>query len=43
MEPGGHIDCHLSDMVDIIGGLVGLFSKIPSISAIMLVLSFGMS
>lgn len=43
MEPGGHIDCHLSAKVDTMGGLVGLFSKIRSISVTMLVFSFGMS
>lgn len=42
-EPGGHIDCHLSAKVDTIGGRVGLFSKIFSISWTMLVFSFGMS
>lgn len=41
MEPGGHIDCHLSARVDTIGGRVGLFSKMRSISAITLELSFG--
>lgn len=43
MDPGGHIDCHLSANVDTMGGRVGLFSKMRSISAIMLVLSLGIN
>lgn len=41
MEPGGQIDCHLSAKVDTIGGLVGLFSNILSISAIILLFNLG--
>lgn len=41
IEPGGHIDCHLSAKVDTIGGLLGLFSKILSISATIFAFSFG--
>lgn len=41
MDPGGHIDCHLSARVDTIGGLEGLFSNIRSISAIVVVFNFG--
>lgn len=43
MEPGGHIDCHLSAKVDTMGGRVGLFSKMRSISAIIFVFNFGTS
>lgn len=43
IEPGGHIDCHLSASVDTIGGLLGLFSKIRSISVTILVFNFGTS
>jgi hypothetical protein len=41
--PGGHIDCHLSAIVDTIGGRIGLLSRILSSSFIVLVLSLGTS
>lgn len=41
--PWGHIDCHLSARVDIIGGRDGLLSRILSISLIMFAFNFGIS